>query len=195
MKRFRDHLDAEGLAEKKVGTRLGTSSFSSLTEQSKTTNKRLSIEGAKPKTHTPTSHTPIPQQNAISPPIDPSPTPRAKPTQAEEDAYEVQRIDVTEEVNRRLRESRLRRLMETPTTSHKRKYDAYEEPRSGSTIGRDDEADSRGWSGSEYERTPTKRIKCSGTFEQLGKRKENGSADTGSSGKHDNRTNIKRRRV
>lgn len=89
----------------------------------------------------------------------------------------------------------MRRLMETPSTSQKRKYDAYEEPRSGSTVDTEDEIGQRdGWSGSEYERTPTKRLKSSGTFDQTGKRKENiGEAEL--RGKLEGRTNIKRRRV
>jgi hypothetical protein len=108
----------------------------------------------------------------------------------------VEHIDVTEEVNRRLQESRLRRLMETPSTSQKRKRDAFEEPRSGSAADTDgDDGYSRnGYSGSEYDGTPTKRLKSSGTFEQMLKRKENVGADTGNERLPD-RAEFKRRRV
>lgn len=43
-----------------------------------------------------------------------------------QDEYPIQRIDVTEEVQRRLREARLRRLADSPSTSHKRNFDAME---------------------------------------------------------------------
>ncbi|KAL5119848.1 hypothetical protein ACEQ8H_002209 [Pleosporales sp. CAS-2024a] len=159
MKRFRDHLQSEGLAVKKV----------------KSSNKRLSIEGAKAATP---STSVKPSSQAVSPPVDQSPTPRARPALPENE-YVVQRVDVTEEVNRRLQESRLRRLMETPSTARKRKRDVFDEPRSGSAVDTDaDDGYSRnGYSGSEYDGTPTKRLKSSGTFEQLGKRKEDRSAD------------------
>jgi hypothetical protein len=109
----------------------------------------------------------------------------------------VQHIDVSEEVNRRLRESRLRRLMETPSTSQKRKYNAYEEVRSPSAAETDEEGGSKGgYSGSEYERTPTKRLKSSGTFEQVGKRKDNGVAEDNSSGRLPRgRVDFKRRKI
>ncbi|KAF1939714.1 hypothetical protein EJ02DRAFT_252350 [Clathrospora elynae] len=180
MKHFRDKLESEGLAEKKV----------------KTSNKRLSIEGSKSSTSTPNSHTPNMQSQAVSPPVNQIPTPRTKPTQAE-DAYVVQHIDVTEEVNKRLRESRLRRLMETPSTSQKRKYNAYKEPRSEGAAGTEEEGSKGGYSGSEYERIPTKRVKSSGTFEQIGNRKENGNGN-GTAREEDvrveDRTDFKRRK-
>lgn len=79
---------------------------------------------------------------------------------------------MTEEVNRRLREARLRRLGDTPSTSQKRKFDAYEGSESwGDTEGATDQE-------SDYIRqTPTKRIRASGSFEPIAgmmKRKEDG---------------------
>lgn len=179
MKRFRDELDSQGLAEKKA----------------KTSNKRLSIEGSKAARSTPTSQPSTAQKLAVSPPVGQSPTPKGKPTQAQ-DTYVVQHIDVTEEVNRRLRESRLRRLMETPSTAQKRKYNALDEPRSEGAAETDDEPASReGYSSSEYERTPTKRLKSSGTFDQTGKRKDNGYAETEPNVQPEGRSNFKRRRM
>jgi len=78
--------------------------------------------------------------------------------------------------------------METPSTAQKRKRDAFDEPRSGSTV----DGDGRNYSGSEYDGTPTKRLKCSGAFEQVGKRKEEG-VDGGE--KAEERAKFKRRRI
>ncbi|KAI8943193.1 hypothetical protein NX059_001222 [Plenodomus lindquistii] len=179
MKRFRDQLDSEGLAEKKV----------------KTSNKRLSIEGSRAAQSTPNAQPSSSQDSAVSPPVDQSPTPKGKPTQIE-DTYIVQHVDVTEEVNRRLRESRLRRLMETPSTAQKRKYNAYDEPRSEGPAETDDETGSTGaFSGSEYERTPTKRLKSCGTFEQTGKRKGTGRAEAETYSQPEGSSSFKRRRV
>jgi hypothetical protein len=167
-------------------------------QQTKTSNKRLSIEGAKAAaTSAPRVHFVNAQPSAMSPPVDQSPTPRANPPQAE-DAYVARHVDVTEEVNRRLQESRLRRLMQTPSTAQKRKYNSYEEePKSEGPAGTD-EGPKSGYSGSEYERTPTKRLKSSGTFEQLGKRKENGNGNGNGNMRteatSDGRANFKRRK-
>ncbi|CAO2651943.1 Nn.00g002260.m01.CDS01 [Neocucurbitaria sp. VM-36] len=178
MKRFRDQLDSEGLTEKRA----------------KISNKRLSIEGSKASTSTPKSHPPSSKNQAISPPLEQSPTPRSKPVSVEE-TYVVQHIDVTEEVNRRLQASRLRRLMETPSTSQKRKYNAYEEPRSGGAAELEDDGSRGGYSGSEYERTPTKRLKSSGAFEQVGKRKENDNRRPDEEERLENRADFKRRKL
>jgi hypothetical protein len=84
--------------------------------------------------------------------------------------------------------------MQTPATAQKRKYIAYEEePRSEGPAGTDEEGSKGGYSGSEYERTPTKRLKSSGAFEQLGKRKENGN-DARIEESADDRANFKRRK-
>ena len=107
----------------------------------------------------------------------------------------VQQVDVTEEVNRRLRESRLRRLMETPRTSQKRKYDAFEDYGSEGTVEAEEEGLKSWCSGSEFERTPTKRLKSSGTFEQLGKRKDNDHLRENEKEELDPREDFKRRRV
>jgi hypothetical protein len=141
---------------------------------------------------TPAAQPPAPNAQAISPPVDQSPTPRAKPSQTE-DAYVVQHVDVTEEVNRRLQESRLRRLMQTPSTAQKRKFDAYEEgPRSDGPAATDEEGQRGGHSGSEYERTPTKRLRSSGVFEQLGKRTEDGPVRQDP--RFEDRVDVKRRK-
>lgn len=109
----------------------------------------------------------------------------------------VEHIDVTAEVNRRLQESRLRRLMETPSTSQKRKRDALEDMRSESAAESEGDGDwsRNGYSGSECDGTPTKRLKSSGTFEQMLKRKENGEVDTGPEARFPDREDFKRRRV
>ncbi|KAF2709940.1 hypothetical protein K504DRAFT_466389 [Pleomassaria siparia CBS 279.74] len=115
MQKFRDQLESEGLGVKK------------------TSNKRLSLEGLnlKPKsspvsvqtTESPsrrgTSQTPTPQP----------PTPKQQPPRPGDD-YIVPRIDITEEVNRRLQVSRLQRLMVSPSTAQKRKYDSLVAPSS-----------------------------------------------------------------
>jgi hypothetical protein len=163
------------------------------TRQVKTSNKRLSIEGAKRPAETPTAQPPILNSQAVSPPVDQSPTPRAKRTKIE-DAYVVQHVDVTEEVNRRLQENRLRRLMQTPSTAQKRKFDSYEEePRSEGPAGTDDEGSRGGYSASEHERTPTKRLRSSGTFEGLSKRKEDGDVK-GQDQRFEDRVDVKRRK-
>jgi hypothetical protein len=146
--------------------------------QVKTANKRLSIEGARPSTTTPTTTTKPsdPPNNAVSPPLNQTPTPRARPSQPYND-YAGEHVDVTEEVNRRLQESRLRRLMETPGTAQKRKRDAFQDPASESATEAED--DGSGYGGGEQNGTPTKRLKSTGTFEQVHKRKENGNPPSG----------------
>lgn len=158
-------------------------------------NKRLSIEGAKQATPSTTTQTPKKPALAVSPPVDQSPTPRAQHPQPN-NTYVTEHVDVTEEVNRRMQESRLRRLMETPSTAQKRKRDALEEPGSASSAGNEgDDASRSGYSGSEYDGTPTKRLKSSGSFEQTLKRKENGNAGSVEEQRFPDRENIKRRRV
>ncbi|KAG9194252.1 hypothetical protein G6011_04287 [Alternaria panax] len=177
MKRFKDQLEVEGLAEKKV----------------KTSNKRLSIEGAKRPAETPIAQTPASSAQAISPLVDQSPTPRAKRTKID-NTYVVQHVDVTDEVNRRLQENRLRRLMQTQSTAQKRKFDSYEEePRSEGPAGTDEEGSRGGYSASEHERTPTKRLRSSGTFEGLGKRKDNEPV-MGHDQRFEDRVDVKRRK-
>lgn len=184
MKRFRDQLQGEGLAVKKAKVKDG--------------NKRLSIESAKPAPAV--AQTPNPSKptgTAVSPSVDQSPTPRGNNVH-EEALYVVEHIDVSEEVRRRLNESRLRRLMDTPSTSHKRKRDAFDDMRSESATETDDDGGSRaGYSGSELEGTPTKRIKSIGSFSQVGKRKENGVTNgTGlDTERFPDREDIKRRKV
>lgn len=126
--------------------------------------------------------------------MDQTPTPRAKPSQVD-NGYVTEHIDVTEEVNRRLQESRLRRLMDTPSTAQKRKRNALEENHTDGTADTDgDDASRNGYSGSEYDGTPTKRLKSSGTFEQMLKRKED-AVPGGGEEMFPDRTDFKRRRI
>lgn len=71
----------------------------------------------------------------------------------------------------------MRRLLETPSTAHKRKRNGFEEPRSENSAETADDLDLHsGYSGNGYDGTPTKRLKSTGTFEQALKRKETGDA-------------------
>ncbi len=83
--------------------------------------------------------------------------------------------------------------METPKTAQKRKYDAYEDTRSESTVGAEDDGP-RNWY-SDNESTPTKRIKYSGTFEQTGKRKENEATAENEDEDLEAQLNLKRRKL
>lgn len=111
----------------------------------------------------------------------------------------MQHVDVTEEVQRRLRESRLRRLMDSPSTSQKRKYDAYDEaPSEGATETTDEESTYSGYSRHslhEHDRTPTKRLKSSGTFEHVAKRKDFDRVSDHRESELEDRADVKRRRV
>ncbi|KAJ4351159.1 uncharacterized protein N0V89_006498 [Didymosphaeria variabile] len=156
MQKFTDQLQAGGLAERKASNK----------------RARLSLEGAERPTP---SSTPLPSSPQVPNSASARPTqrqPQDQPTSPPQEEYEVQRIDVTEEVNRRLREARLRRLVDSPSTSQKRKFDAYDSMENwGETEGAtDQEAEYMG-------RSPTKRIRASGTFEPIAgvmKRKEEG---------------------
>jgi hypothetical protein len=118
-----------------------------------------------------------------------------RPKPEVESAYVVQHIDVTEEVNRRLRDSRLRRLMETPSTSQKRKFDSFEDTKEESGTGPEEDQRNPSSAG-DTERTPTKRLRFSGTFEQTtGKRKGDHQAQGEERGWFEDRTNVKRRRM
>jgi hypothetical protein len=124
-----------------------------------------------------------------------SSTPRAKAPQPD-NGYVTEHVDVTEEVNRRMQESRLRRLMETPSTAQKRKRNAWEESRS-ETVGdaEFDDASRNGYSRIERDGTPTKRLKSSGTFEQVLKRKEDEDTEGAGEERFPARTDFKRRRI
>ncbi|KAF2451840.1 hypothetical protein P171DRAFT_12643 [Karstenula rhodostoma CBS 690.94] len=179
MQNFADQLQAEGLAERKP--------------QASASNKRarLSLEGAKRATPSPTPAPSLPQvpNSTTAPPTQRQP--QFQHTSPREE-YEVQRVDVTEEVNRRLREARLRRLVDTPSTSQKRKFDVYENMETwGETGGSTEQEDES------MGRSPVKRIRASGTFEPIAsvmKRKEEGItvgfADVGK----EERGNVKRRK-
>jgi hypothetical protein len=85
--------------------------------------------------------------------------------------------------------------METPSTAQKRKRNALEENHAdGATDTDGDDASRNGYSGSEYDGTPTKRLKSNGTFEQVLKRKEDGVPGRGE-GRFPDRTDFKRRRM
>ncbi|KAJ8108262.1 hypothetical protein OPT61_g8293 [Boeremia exigua] len=158
MKRFRDQLESEGLATKKT----------------KHANKRLSLEGG--KAQDPPQPSPKKVRLSIPGSEDTSETRSTdeelarRPSSAHaEPTYLVQHIDVTEEVNRRLQESRLRRLMETPSTAQKRKRDDHEdEQMQSSTEAEQTPRSAHG--GTNDDPTPTKRMRTSGSFEQAGKR-------------------------
>ena len=94
----------------------------------------------------------------------------------------MERVDVTEEVQRRLREARLRRLRDEPSTSHKRKFGVYEGGESGnggadgSGAGAGGE-DAKGGEADEEGGSARKRMRASGRFESIAekmKRKEGG---------------------
>jgi hypothetical protein len=80
--------------------------------------------------------------------------------------------------------------METPGTAQKRKFDSFEDL----TIenGPDTEEDLRS---SEYDRTPKKRIRSSGTFEPAKKRKESEDRGKAAEERFPDRTDFKRRRL
>ncbi|KAF1927581.1 uncharacterized protein M421DRAFT_64899, partial [Didymella exigua CBS 183.55] len=168
MKRFRDQLKGEGLATKKVKN-----------ANDKNANKRLSIEGSTlldpPEASTKKVRLSIPgsDEGTEIRPTDEE-LARRPSTATIDSSYVVQHIDITEEVNRRLQESRLRRLMETPGTAQKRKRDDDEDTRMES--GTETEVTSRsGHDGNNDDPTPTKRARLSGNFEQNGKRALDGN--------------------
>lgn len=106
----------------------------------------------------------------------------------------MQYVDVTEEVNRRLRESRLRQLMDSPSTAQKRKFDAYGD-------GRGDDGGGEETEGILGEgRSPVKRLRSVGQFEGVVTAKE-GLKRTGENeggegdGREDGREDVKRRKI
>ncbi|KAF2865510.1 hypothetical protein BDV95DRAFT_586547 [Massariosphaeria phaeospora] len=164
MQRFRDQLEGEGLTSK----------------------KRLSLEGTKPSESTLKSTPPATQNAQTAPFVNLSPRPASIPNRARYE-YPAQHIDVTEEVNRRLKESRLRRLMESPSTSQKRKYNAIDERRKDSTgDGEDGNPD--------MDRSPTKKLKWSGIVEPL-KRKEAGLSQEAAEGRDGGGAGYKKRKM
>ncbi|KAJ4334655.1 hypothetical protein N0V87_006691 [Didymella glomerata] len=178
MKRFRDQLESEGLATKKVKP-----------ANEKAANKRLSLEASKAEDPSETStkkvRLSIPGSNEKT---EVRPTdediarrPSTASTTTTESTYVVQHIDITEEVNRRLQESRLRRLMETPSTAQKRKRD--DDGDTPMQSGTENEVTPRnGHDGNNDDPTPTKRARLSGNFEQNGKRALDGNENHGRPG-------------
>jgi hypothetical protein len=156
------------------------------------TNKRqrLSIEGTKVANGSGESHTPgsnrkldADAEGQLTPPTKPPQAP-SEPKPASEGGqegagqdetdheYKVQYVDVTEEVNRRLRENRLRQLMDSPSTSQKRKRNALEEQEPYNQEYCDEEhldLDSG--------RSPVKKPRASGAFEQVFKPNEASKRD------------------
>ncbi|KAF2746205.1 hypothetical protein M011DRAFT_487357 [Sporormia fimetaria CBS 119925] len=148
-------------------------------------NKRLSIEGLRRSKSGEGD-----EEKQLTPPTSRMPTTTtqldhktANPQQQDPNSYKVEYQDISEEVNRRLQESRLRQLREQPPTSQKRKFsdvndypDDYgpqwrSDPNTGGgdeQLRGDEEAeeDARaGW----LERfgSPTKKIKIFGGLEQV----------------------------
>ncbi|KAF2251202.1 hypothetical protein BU26DRAFT_549751 [Trematosphaeria pertusa] len=173
MQRFRDQIESEGLGVKKTSTK----------------KQRLSVEGMKPESPT-HSLSRSASQNRPTSPTNLGAHPPPEPPQPE-DGYVARQVDVTEEVNRRLHESRLRRLMDSPSTAQKRKYDVFEDTRMES--GGDTEDDGEGHS--ERERSPVKRLKASRVFEPVLKRKEDRLARGDTHERNGDRADVKRRKV
>ncbi|CAI6332763.1 unnamed protein product [Periconia digitata] len=163
MQQFRERLESEGLGVRKES------------------NKRLSIEGASDKIPPPRkslesasaksfhdleSHRRLSSAattTAVNTAMNPlsSPPPQAQPSISD---YTPQHMDVSEEVHRRLQESRLRRLMGSPSTSQKRKYNVFESTKMGVELEGGNAGDEEEEEGGETERSPFKRIKASGSF-------------------------------
>lgn len=167
-------------------------------EWEQSSNKRLSIENAKRGFSASENDTANVLSNAqyntpSSPPAqDNTLSHSQRARQPSTDDYAPQHIDVSEEVHRRLNESRLRRLMNTPSTSQKRKYDVFEHGRPG-VEAEEEEGEEVGGA----ERSPFKRIRASGSFggmmgasiDAVLKRKD-GDGSGGGSGRSD----VKKRR-
>jgi hypothetical protein len=167
----------------------------------KAPNKRLSIEGVKPEDREEANGSDSKRrktrksiENGKVETRDPSSL-AATDTGSSMPAsdYEVQYIDVTEEVNRRLREARLRQLMDSPSTAQKRKRNTVEDVTPG-------DAEGEGETETELDllRSPTKKLKASGGFDPLVKMKEgvkrqdiNGDGDD----RDDARGDVKRRKL
>lgn len=183
MQSFRDRLDIGDPRRQRVG-RLRKWRTDCKAHKGQTSSKRLSLEGTKPPR---CSSSPItaPAQCSRPPPSTEKPTSPLPQSPQVHQEYTGQHIDVTEEVNRRLRESRLRRLMESPSTSQKRKYDAIEDV--GMEIG--------GATQEDLQRTPTKRLKAVGSFEPTMKVKHNGRVRDDLGQASNDRMDIKRRRL
>lgn len=163
-----------------------------------TSNKRLSIEGANKSTSNSTNGSKAGERNdagQISPPVqDTQPNLDPKAEQTEE--YQVQYVDVTEEVNRRLRESRLRQLRDSPSTSQKRKRDGVEVVRRGEVTAEEEAGNAEDMFASL--RSPTKKLKAFGQFEQVLKPKEGvkrGDENGDARERPEGREEVKRRRL
>ncbi|KZM20879.1 hypothetical protein ST47_g7980 [Ascochyta rabiei] len=194
MKRFRHQLESEGLATKKVPIAVLHEALDPRSQlQTKITNKRLSIEGAKapglqePSVKKVRLSLPGSEETTEIRPTDNDLTSQANPAQTGS-TYVVEHIDVTEEVNRRLQESRLRRLMETPSTAQKRKRGDDEDTRMASGTEAEPEPTS-GYDGNNDDSTPTKRVRTSGAFERATKREMDEDE-----GRHGTENRFKRRK-
>ncbi|PSN65837.1 hypothetical protein BS50DRAFT_574342 [Corynespora cassiicola Philippines] len=172
MQRFRDQLESEGIATKQNSKKRSRLSIENTESSASKRTAQASSEG---------DHKPTPIPSHISPPIPKSPGPEEF-----EDDYYVEHVDITAEVQRRLRENRVRRLMDTPSKAQKRKFDdtvlseGAETEEDRSTVG---------------ERTPTKRIKTSGGMEGSFKRKETGLASGDTDDTNGEKVAVKKRRV
>jgi hypothetical protein len=84
--------------------------------------------------------------------------------------------------------------MQTPSTAQKRKYDEYEDaPKSDGPAATDEEGSKNQLNGGDHEKTPTKRLRSSGTFEHTGNRKDDGPVRYDTE-RFDDRTDVKRRK-
>jgi hypothetical protein len=81
--------------------------------------------------------------------------------------------------------------MDSPSTSQKRKRVAYEDTWTSNGGDAGDEAEEN----TDIRRTPTKKLRASGTFEPALKRKENGLARGGFDEQDGQRSDFKRRRI
>jgi hypothetical protein len=85
----------------------------------------------------------------------------------------------------------LRRLMDSPGTSQKRKRGAYEDISMGNGGNARDETEEN----MDIRSTPTKKLKASGSFEPALKRKENSLARENSDTRNGQRSDFKRRKI
>ncbi|KAF2181937.1 hypothetical protein K469DRAFT_712997 [Zopfia rhizophila CBS 207.26] len=136
----------------------------------------------------PTSSIPLPSNgdNAHSPT---DPTASEQPEQEEEPL--VQYEDITQEVQKRLREKRIQDLMDSPASAKKRKHAEFEYDGAGNTEQSETE---RSEAPSEC-RSPVKKLRLQGQMDQSLKRKETGLArgDVDErAGEPDNRKRVKR---
>ncbi|KAF2643984.1 hypothetical protein P280DRAFT_392327, partial [Massarina eburnea CBS 473.64] len=147
MQRFRNQLESEGLA--------------TMTKKKSNKRQRLSLEDGNlspPQNEHHKRNSLTSQHPPTSPPNIPTSPPTANQALPPQDSYVGQHMDVSDEVNRRLQENRLRRLMATPSTSQKRKYDVFEDATMSSGPETEDGRENV------LEKNTAKKIRVSGSF-------------------------------